>query len=64
MVKIKRILIQTDEGHFNYRKENEWLKESNIMIKVREFQETINLFDVFIYDYHLYMVTELSICDL
>ena len=37
MVIIKRILLQTDSSHFDYRTDKQWLHEVNILIRVREF---------------------------
>ena len=56
--------MQREKGHFDYMKDEEWLYEINIMLKIRKFMEFLLLLDFFRYDTFLFIVTELCICDL
>ena len=59
---MKRIRLELDSGHFDYRQENEWLHEYNILSKLRHFTETLMILDFFICELFLFIVTELCFC--
>ena len=58
---MKRIRLYREKGHYEYRTDPDYLNEVNIMIKLRQFMETLFLFDFFWFDYYLFIVTELCV---
>ena len=57
-----RYYISTNDS--KRRQEKEWLNEVNILIKTKDDEEILTIYDYFRYDSDIYTVTELCMFDL
>ena len=55
---MKRIELRTVSGERTEEMERLWLNEVNLLIKVRNNPELLQVLDFFKFDFHLYIVTE------
>ena len=59
---MKRIELRTVSGERTEEMERLWLNEINLLIKVRDNPELLQVYDFFKFDWFLYIVTENHVC--